>query len=166
MAFVAHGERFRIVAAPTAHFAHHVNVGKKIHFDAAEAVALAGFAAAAFYVEAEPAGAIAALTRFRKHGKEIADRSEHTGISRRVRSRRATDRRLIDLDHFVDLIGTDDFAMRGARFGGATEFLRERTVKNVVDDSGCAGAADAGDDCEQSKRDRDVNFFEILRAST
>src|SRR5256885_17034023 len=82
MAFVAHGERFRIVAASTAHFAHHVNVGKKIHFDAAEAVALAGFAAAAFYVEAKPAGAIAALTRFRKHGKEIADRS-HTAIEPR-----------------------------------------------------------------------------------
>src|SRR5437879_2268465 len=140
MAFVAHGERFRIVAASTAHFAHHVNVGKKIHFDAAEAFARAGFAAAAFYVEAEPAGAIAALTRFRKHGKEIADRSEHTGISRRVRSRRANDRRLIDLDHFVDLIGTDDFAMRGGRFGGAIEFLRERTVKNVVDERGFAEA--------------------------
>src|SRR5437016_3499643 len=86
MAFVAHGERFRIVAASTAHFAHHVNVGKKIHFDAAEAVALAGFAAAAFYVEAEPAGAIAAFARFWKHGKEIADRSEHTGISGRIMS--------------------------------------------------------------------------------
>src|SRR5205807_4521612 len=150
MAFVAHGERFRIVAAPTAHFAHHVNVGKKIHFDAAEAVALAGFAAAAFYVEAEPAGAIAALTRFRKHGKEIADRSEHTGISRRVRSRCATDRRLFDLDDFVGLVGSDDFTMRGGRFGGAIEFLRERAIENVVVKRGFPGAGDAGYDCEQS----------------
>src|SRR5438477_12053199 len=131
MAFVAHGERFRIVAASTAHFAHHVNVGKKIHFDAAEAVALAGFAAAAFYVEAEPAGAIAALTRFRKHGKEIADRSEHTGTSRRVRSRRAADGGLIDLGDFVDLVGSDDFAMRGRSVGRALECLRERAVESV-----------------------------------
>src|SRR5437660_1399660 len=138
------------------------NIEKKIHFDAAEAVALAGFAAAAFYVEAEPAGAIAALTRFRKHGKEIADRSEHTGISRRVRSRRATDRRLIDLDDFVDLVGTDDFAMRGGRFGGAIEFLRERTVKNVVDERGFAGAGDAGHYSKQPERKSDIDFFQIV----
>src|SRR6266705_5632626 len=60
MILVADGKRFRIVAAAAAHFTHHVNVGKKIHFDAAEAVSLAGFAAAAFYVEAEAPGAVAA----------------------------------------------------------------------------------------------------------
>src|SRR6266849_2236138 len=80
MALVANGERFGIVAAAAADFAHHVNVGKKIHFDAAKAVALAGFAAAAFYVEAEAAGAIAAFARFRKHGEEIADGPEHARV--------------------------------------------------------------------------------------
>ncbi len=105
MALVANGERFGIVAAAAADFAHHVNVGKKIHFDAAKAVALAGFAAAAFYVEAEAAGAIAAFARFREHGEEIADRRENARVGGGIRARGAPDGGLIDFDDFVDLVG-------------------------------------------------------------
>src|SRR5215475_11055557 len=43
MVFVTHGERFRIVAAAAADFAGDVNIREKIHFDAAEAITLAGF---------------------------------------------------------------------------------------------------------------------------
>ena len=56
MAFVAHGQRFGVVAAAAADFAGDVNIRQKIHFDAAQAVALAGFAAAALHVEAEAPG--------------------------------------------------------------------------------------------------------------
>src|SRR5437016_13674423 len=100
MAFVAHGERFRIVAAAAANFAHHINIGKKIHFDAAETVTLAGFAAAALHVKAEAAGPVAAFARFRKHGKEIADGREDAGVGGGIRAWRAADRSLIDLDYF------------------------------------------------------------------
>src|SRR6266571_2422174 len=116
MAFVAHRERFRIVAAAAANFAHHVNVGKKIHFDAAEAVSLAGFAAAAFYVETEAPGAVAALARFGKHGEEIADGRENTGVGGGIRAWGAADGGLIDFDDFVDLVGAENFAVRGGRF--------------------------------------------------
>src|SRR6266567_5442682 len=166
MAFVTHGERFRIVAAAAAHFTHHVNVGKKIHFDAAEAVSLAGFAAAAFYVEAEAPGAVAALARFRKHGEEIADRSEDAGVGSRIRAWGAADGGLIDFDDFVDLLGAENFAVCGGCFGGAIEFLREGAIENVVDERGLARAGNAGDDGEQPERKRDIDFFEIVRART
>src|SRR5882762_5368162 len=132
MVLVADGERFGIVAAAAAHFTHHINVGKKIHFDAAKAVALAGFAAAALDVKAEAAGAVAAFARFRKHGKEIANGREDAGVGGGIRARRAADWGLIDFDDFVDVLGADNFAVRGGRFGRAIEFLRERAIKNVV----------------------------------
>src|SRR6267143_3142399 len=153
-----------MLAAATTNFAHHVNVGKKIHFDAAEAIPLAGFAAAALDVETEAAGAVAALARFRKHGKEIADGSEDAGVSSRIRARRAADGCLIDFDDFVDVLGADNFAVRGGRFGRAIEFLRERAIKNVVDERGLAGAGDASDDGEQTEGQRDVNILEIVGA--
>src|SRR2546425_192442 len=87
MALVADGERFGIVAAAPANFAHHINVRKKIHFDAAEAVPLAGFAAAAFHVEAETARAVTALPRFRKHGEEVANGRENAGVGGRIGAR-------------------------------------------------------------------------------
>src|SRR5690349_12531159 len=115
MALETHGQRFGIVAAAAANFAGDINVRKKVHFDAAQAVALAGFAAAAFDVEAETARAIAALAGLREHGEKLADGPEDAGIGGGIRTRRAADGRLVNLDDFVDLIGADDFAMRAGR---------------------------------------------------
>ena len=57
-----------VVAASAAHIAGDIDIGQEIHFDALQAVALAGLAAAAFYVETEAAGFVAALARFGQHG--------------------------------------------------------------------------------------------------
>src|SRR5712671_2880409 len=164
MPFVTDGQRFRIIAAASADFAHHVNVRKKIHFDAAQAVALAGFAAPTFHVEAEAASAVTAFARFRKHGEEIADRREHAGVSGGIRPRGAANGGLIDLDYFVDLLGAEDFPVRGGRFGRTVKLLREGAIENVVDESGLAGTRNAGDDGQQSKRQRNVHVLQIVGA--
>src|SRR5882724_8447293 len=139
VALIANGERLRVVAAAAADFAHHINVRKKIHFDAAEAVALAGFAAAALHVEAEAPGAVAALARFGEHGEEIADGGEDAGVGGGIRTRRAANGRLIDLDDFVDLISAENFTMGRGRLRRAIELLREGAIENVVDKRGLAG---------------------------
>ena len=91
MILVADGERFGIVAAAAANFAHHVNIRQKIHFDAAQAIPLAGFAAAALDVEAEAAGAVAALARFRQHGVKIANVGKHPGVGGGIGAGSASD---------------------------------------------------------------------------
>src|SRR5229473_3229939 len=164
MALEADSERFGIVAAAAADFAGDVDIGKKIHFDAAEAIALAGFATATFDVEAEAAGAIATFARFREHGEEFTDGREDAGVGGGIGARGAADGSLVDLDDFVDLIGADDFAMRPGRFLGAIEFLGEGAVENVVDEGGFAGAGDAGDDSEQTQGEGDVDIFQIVCA--
>src|SRR5713226_7909776 len=116
MALEADSERFGIVTAAAADFARDVNIGKKIHFDAAEAIALAGFAAATFDVEAETAGTVATFARFREHGEKLANRGENAGVGGGIGARGAADGSLVDLDDFVDLLGADDFAMRPGRF--------------------------------------------------
>src|SRR6202022_2008137 len=108
---------------PAADFARHIHIGEKIHLDAAQAVALARFAAPALHVEAEPAGAIAPLARFGQHGEQFADGSEYAGVRRWVRTRRASDRRLIDFDDLVDLRGSFDFAERAGAFHRPVERL-------------------------------------------
>src|SRR6267154_6889757 len=166
MAFEADGQRFRIVAAAAADFASDIDIGKKIHFDAAQAIALASFAAAAFYVEAEAAGTIAALAGFGEHGEKLADGREDSGIGGRIGARGAADGGLVDLDDFVDLICADDFAMGAGRFLRAIEFLGEGAVENVVDQCGFAGARDAGDHGEEAERESDVDIFQIVGTGT
>src|SRR5882672_2782139 len=118
MVLVADGERFRIIAAAAADFTHHVNVGQKIHFNAPEAIALAGFAAAAFHVEAEAAGFVTAFARFGKHSEKFADGAEDAGVGGWIRTRRAADSRLVYFNHFVYEFDAGDFAVRAKRFAG------------------------------------------------
>ncbi len=105
MGFVADGQRFRIVALAAADFAHDVDVGEEIHFDAAKAVTLAGFAAAPFDVEAETAGTIAALARFRKHGKQLADGRKDAGVGGGIRAWSAARLALGELAGQFDALG-------------------------------------------------------------
>ncbi len=76
-----------VIAAPVADFALYVDVGHEVHFDAALAIALAGFASSAGDVEAEAARLVAALARFGEHGEQIADGREDLGVGGGVGTR-------------------------------------------------------------------------------
>ena len=150
VSLVADGESFGIVATAAAEFAGDVNIGQEIHFDAAQAFALAGFAAATFDVEAEAARLVAAFAGFRKHGEKLAYRGEDTGVGGGIGTRSATDGGLIDLDDFVDVLDTENHFVCAGRFLRAIEFLGEGAIEDVVDEGGFTGTGDTGDDREQA----------------
>ena len=86
-----------------ADFAGNVDIGQEIHFDADDAVTLAGFTAAAFDIEAEPAGFVAAHLGFCRLAVELADGIEDARIRGRIGPRRPTNRRLVDVDDLIDV---------------------------------------------------------------
>src|SRR5882724_3706356 len=96
-------ERLAVVALALADIALDVDVGQKVHLDLDDAVALAGLATAAFDVEGEAPGLVAALGRFGELGEPVADRRERAGVGRRVGARRTADRRLVDVDDLVEM---------------------------------------------------------------
>ncbi len=69
VAFEFDGQGFLIIATPVTHLALDVDVGHEVHFDAALAIALAGFAAASGDVEAEAAGLVATFAGLGQHGE-------------------------------------------------------------------------------------------------
>ena len=77
-----------------------------MHLDLQHPVALAGLAPAALDVETEAARAVTALARGRYAGIQLADRREHAGIGRRVRTRSTTNRTLVDIDNFKSINDT------------------------------------------------------------
>ena len=114
LALVLHLERLRVVALALADFARHVDVGQEVHLDLDDAVALARFAAAALDVEREAPRRVAAHLRFGRQREQLANQVERAGVGRRVRARRAADRRLVDHDHLVELTRALDRAVRSA----------------------------------------------------
>ena len=163
VAFVVDGKRFGIVPPPAAHFAGDVHIGKKIHLDAPQAVALARLAAPALHVEAEPSGTVAALARFRQHGKQLADGRKHAGVSGWVRPRRAADRRLVNLNHLINVLGALDLCMRAGPLHRAVELLRQRAIEDVVHQSGLARARNSCDHGEHAQWQRHIDVLQVIR---
>src|SRR5204862_265199 len=92
-------------------------------------------------VEAESPRAIASLLRFAGLDEHAANLVEHARISRRIAPRRPADRRLIDLDEFVDLIHAAQTAVRPrfrpkarqpARDGAGQGLVQERTFARAA----------------------------------
>ena len=102
-----------------------------MHLDLDDAVALAGLAAAALDVEREAARLVAARLALGQAGEPFADRREGAGIGRRVRARRAADRRLVDVDDLVEVLEAFDAVVRGRGLAGAVEPARHRLVERV-----------------------------------
>ena len=114
----------RRLAEPAA-FAHrtgHPHVRQKVHLDPVGPVPFtrlaASSAAARRHVEAEPPGLVAAQFGVRQLREQGPDFIEHFDIRGRIAPRRAADRRLVDGDHFVEVLETVDPRVR-ARLGGA-----------------------------------------------
>ena len=135
-----------------------------MHLDLDDAVALAGLAASALHVEGEASRLIAARLGFREGREPFPDRREGAGVGRRIRARRAPDRRLVDVDDLVEMFETIDARMRRRMFERAVEPPRGGFVKRIDDEGRFAAAGDAGDAGENPERDRGRDIFEIIAA--
>ena len=92
LSFMLNLHRLAVVALALADLAGHIDIGQKMHLDLDQAIALAGFTAAALHIETIAAGLVAANARFGQIGIEIPDEAEQTRIGRRIRARRPADR--------------------------------------------------------------------------
>ena len=89
---------------------------------------------------------------------------EEVGVRRRVRARRAPDRRLIDLDHLVEAVDPLDGVVRAGLRPRSVELVRERLVDDLVDEGRLARARDAGDADELPDREVDVDPLQVVLA--
>src|SRR5262245_8388317 len=158
------------------------HVGEEVHLQALRAIAFARLAAAAGLVETESAGLVAADLRLRQLRVQIADLIEDLDVRRRVRAWRAADRRLVDVDHLIDMLDAGDvlvladlprraFVLLISVFGlivgrlwpaACQEFFLEALLEDVVDERGLARAADAAHADEQTERNVDVDVLEVV----
>ena len=97
---------------PLADRARDPDVGEEVHLELVRAVPLAGLAAAAGDVEAEPARLVAAGLGLGQLGVEVADLVEQLDVRGRVRPGRAADGRLVDVDDLVELVEPVDAVVR------------------------------------------------------
>src|SRR5699024_2267875 len=120
-----------IVAGAVADIAGDVDVGQEVHLDLDQAVAGAGLAAAALDVEAEPPRLVAARLALGQAGEPVADVGEGARISGRVGARRAAGRRLVDVDHLVEIFEAGQLVVPARGEPGAVQVPGRRRVERV-----------------------------------
>ena len=165
LALVEDLERLAVVAAPAAALAGDEEIGQEVHLDAQHAVALAGLAAPALHVEREAPGPVAAHARLGDLAEQGPDAVEHARVGGGVAARRAADRRLIDVDHLVDVLEPADAVEAAGCVVRAVEMTRERAVERVVHERRFARAGDARHDREDAERDAQRHVLQVVLAA-
>src|SRR5690606_1156971 len=97
-------------------------------------------------------------------GEQFADRREQSTVGSRVRSWRAADGALADVDDAIDeLESADALVWRGIP-AGAIESICYCLVQRVVDQRGFAGAGHTGDAGHQADRNGDADRLQVVSA--
>src|SRR4029079_16642930 len=157
-------QRLAVVALALADIAGDVDIRQEVHLDLDHAVALAGLAAATLDVERETAGLVAARLALGQACEPFADRRECAGIVCRVRTRRAADRRLVDVDDLVDVLKPFDAIVRGGRERGAVELTRNGRIERIDQQRRLASARNPGDAREETERNLGGDVLEVVAA--
>ena len=135
-----------------------------MHLDLDDAVSVASLATPTLDVEAEAPVAVAAHAGVRRVGKHRADEVEKSAIRRGVRSRRAPDGALVDIDHLVQRFDSVDAVVVAGPGMRAVEVAQKRLLDNLVDEARFSAAGNARHADELAQRNLHVDILEVVRA--
>ena len=102
-------------------WASNINIWQKVHLDLVDAVTLAGFTTSTFNIEREATRFVAANLGFRLFSKKLANLIKDASISSWVRTRSATDWRLVNYDTFIKVFDTFNIVVCTGDSLGAVE---------------------------------------------
>src|SRR3954471_22312484 len=162
---VGHFQRLAVEALAAADVAGDEHVRQEMHLDLDQAVALAGLAAAALDVEAEPARPVAARLGFREPREPVPDGREGAGVGGWVGARRAADWRLVDVDHLVDMLDAGEAVVLAGDGARSHQPLGQDRVERVDDEAGLARARHPGDAHEAAQREAGVDVEQVVGAA-
>ncbi|CCJ99707.1 hypothetical protein BN130_2423 [Cronobacter malonaticus 507] len=164
-AFIFDLQRFAVVALAFALIARHVDIRQEVHLNLDNAIALAGFTAAAAYVKAEAARRIAARARFRHACEQFTHWCKDAGIGRRVRTRSTANRTLVDINNFIEMFHALNVAIRRWFGDGRTvELALSNREQRIVDKRRFTGARNASYAGKQPNRQRQGDVFQVVAA--
>src|SRR5579863_9095186 len=118
-------QRFAVVAFTLANFTWHVDIGQEIHLNAHNALTLTGLTPSTLDIEREPPRLIATQTRLRHLREQITDDGKGCGIGSGIRARCTPNRRLININHLVQMLQSFYRIMFPWLLVGAEEFVRQ-----------------------------------------
>ena len=160
--FVLDLQRFAVEAMSLADRAGDPDIGQEVHLELVRPVAVASFAPPAVDVETESARLVAAAFRLAHLGEEAADLVQQLDVGGRIAARRATDGRLVDGDHLVEVLQPFDRFMHARLAQPEVQIATQGLDQDVANQRTLARAGNAGHTNERPQGDLDVDLLEIV----
>ena len=135
-----------------------------MHLDLNLSVALACFAATAAHVKGETSRRVATRLRLRRTRKQCAKIIPQANVRSRVGTRRAANRRLVNVDHLIDALDTLELFVRAHRTRRTVNGIRKRRCDGVGNQGALARSRHAGNNRKRTKLDLGGNVFEVVGA--
>ena len=104
-----------------------------MHLDLDDSIAAAGFAATAFHIKTEAPLLISLRLGICSCCEQITDLVKNTGISCRIGTGCSSDRRLINIDHLVQLINPENIIMFTRNYPGTVQIPCQSLIKDLID---------------------------------
>ena len=101
-------QRLPVVPLSLADLTGYIHIRKKMHLNLQDSVAAAGLAPAAFHIKTETSLLISPCLCIRRSCEQFPDQVKHSRICGRVGLWRPADRRLVNIDHLVQLLDSFD----------------------------------------------------------
>jgi len=165
LALVFHLQGLTVVPLALTHVAGDVHVGEEVHLDEVGAVAAAGLASAALYVEGEAAVLVAPGLGLGGGGKHGTDLPEHPRIGGGVGAGGTPDGRLVDLDHLVDVLSAQNLLVLPGNDGHSAKLPRQGTVEDQVHQGGFPRPGNARHAGEGAQGEVHGEIFQIVFGS-
>ena len=117
------------------------------------------------HIERKTSGLVAADFAFGEFSKQLSDFIEHAGIRSGVRARaRASNRRLINVNHFIKMFDAFDALMFTGLGASAHQLGCQCVVKYIRHQCRLAASRYARDANQFFKRDLNIDIFKIVGA--
>ena len=157
-------KRLAVIAFAAADLTGDIDIGKEVHLDLNLSVALACFAATAAHVKGETSRRVAARLRLRRTRKQRAKIIPQANVRSRVGTRRAANRRLVDIDNLIDALDALELFVRAHRTRRTVNGIRKGRRDGVGNQGALARSRHAGNNRKRTKLDLGGNVFEVVGA--
>src|SRR5437764_14336730 len=133
-----------------------------MHLDLNDALSSTCLASTTFHVEGEAPGLVAPNLRLWNRREELANRSEGAGIGGRVRSGRAADGRLVDIDDLVEMVEPFHPGVSSRALPLPMQPLRDALVQDFIHQCALTRPRYACDAHELAERESHVDRLEVV----
>ncbi len=162
LALVFHIQGFPVITFSAADFAGHIYIRQKVHLDLDDAVTAAGFTASALHIEAESSLVVTFGLGIRRGSKQIPDHVKHSGIGGRVGSGRASDGRLVYVDHFIQLLHALNAPVFSRNHPGPVKIPGQMFIQYLVHQRALARTGDTGDTGHDAQGKGHIHILQII----